>query len=138
MMQFALFINGAFVETRDFPDKPENIPHKNVEWYPVGTAVEGNAPGWAIQNGEAIETYAAPPPLMEVLKTDIWLRMSDAEAGAAQAALEGMKASAPRLYRLFSDATEIRHDSDFFPQLRGVFIQLYGADRAAELLEATR
>jgi hypothetical protein len=140
MAQYALFIDGAFVEKRERETRPAHIPHKNVEWYPVGAEVEGDSNGWAITNDEAIRTYVVtPPPVLQVvLKTDIWLRMSDDEAAAAQAALEGMKASAPRLYRLFSDAAEIRHDSDFFAQLQNVFVQLYGADRAAALLEAAR
>lgn len=35
MAEFALFINDAFQEIRNYPERPENIAHKGVAWYPV-------------------------------------------------------------------------------------------------------
>lgn len=141
MAQFALFVGGEFQETRHYDERPDHIPHKDVAWYPVGTQADGDPARWEIVGDEAVQFIPAqpsPPAYNALLKTDIWLRMSDAEAAKAQAALEGMKSSASRLYRLFSDATEIRNDTDFYPQLHGVFVKLYGEARATELLGVTR
>lgn len=65
-MMYALFINGEFQSTRRLPERPPHIPHKNVEWYPVGTSatteVEADA-GWTIISDEAVENvYVSPPP----------------------------------------------------------------------------
>ena len=35
MEEYALFINGEFVEIKKKSSRPPHIPHKNVEWYPV-------------------------------------------------------------------------------------------------------
>jgi len=35
MAQFALIRDGAFVEIRTYPSKPDDIAHKNVVWLPV-------------------------------------------------------------------------------------------------------
>lgn len=35
MTEYALLIADEFVETRQYENRPEDIPHKNVAWYPV-------------------------------------------------------------------------------------------------------
>lgn len=35
MSEFALLIKGEFQEVRNYETRPENIPHKSVEWFPV-------------------------------------------------------------------------------------------------------
>jgi hypothetical protein len=35
MTEYALIVDGTFKETRNFPEKPANIPHKKVVWLPV-------------------------------------------------------------------------------------------------------
>lgn len=35
MTEFALLINGTFQEIRNYADRPADIPHKGVEWFPV-------------------------------------------------------------------------------------------------------
>lgn len=35
MAEYALLINGEKQEFRHYAERPEHIPHKNVEWYPV-------------------------------------------------------------------------------------------------------
>jgi hypothetical protein len=65
MPMFALFRDGEFAEVRNLPERPDDIEHKAIEWFPVGDAVttqtQGDA-GWAIIAGEAIQTiYVAPP-----------------------------------------------------------------------------
>lgn len=68
MQSFALFRDGVFDETRQFPTRPADIPHKNVAWYPVGSTVEGTPAGWTIVGDEAIQTVepvVVPGPLRE-------------------------------------------------------------------------
>lgn len=35
MAEFALFVDGAFREIRRYKARPDDIAHKNVNWYPV-------------------------------------------------------------------------------------------------------
>jgi len=35
MTEFALVVGGKFQEMRNYAERPPNIAHKNVEWYPV-------------------------------------------------------------------------------------------------------
>lgn len=35
MTEYALLMDGSFVETRQYDERPPHLPHKNVEWYPV-------------------------------------------------------------------------------------------------------
>ena len=62
MPLFALFRDGTFAEVRNLPSQPEDIPHKSVEWFPVGEPVTGENVGWAVVDGEAVQTVAPPAP----------------------------------------------------------------------------
>jgi hypothetical protein len=42
MNEYALFIDGVFIKIKRLAEQPENIPHKNVVWYPVSRTVEVN------------------------------------------------------------------------------------------------
>lgn len=35
MSEFALVVSGQLLETRNLPERPPNIEHKSVEWFPV-------------------------------------------------------------------------------------------------------
>lgn len=61
MPKFALFRNGEFAEVRDLPERPQDLPQKNIEWFPIGAPVEGREPGWSIVGGEAIQTIQPTP-----------------------------------------------------------------------------
>lgn len=39
MTEFALLIDGQFIETRWYETRPPHLPHKKVEWYPVAREV---------------------------------------------------------------------------------------------------
>ncbi len=43
MAKFALFVGDQFKRVRDFPERPVDIPHKNVKWYPVVREVVDNS-----------------------------------------------------------------------------------------------
>ena len=65
MTEFALLIGGQFRETRNYEMRPENIPHKAVQWFPVireygepGEGVEGDA--YVIR---VVDPATLPPPL---------------------------------------------------------------------------
>lgn len=61
MQSFALFRDGVFAETRRFPARPDDIPHKMVAWYPVGAQKTGSPVGWKVVSGKAVETVAPAP-----------------------------------------------------------------------------
>lgn len=68
MAQFALFKDGVFSEVRSRPEQPEDLPQKNIKWYPVGAQKTGSLVGWKIVSGKAVETVApapTPPPRRE-------------------------------------------------------------------------
>ena len=54
MEQFALYINGEFQELRFRTERPPDIPHKNVKWYPIGESRPGPNPGWILDRSVAI------------------------------------------------------------------------------------
>jgi len=86
--------------------------------------------------GLGVSTAGLPKEhqVWSIKKTDIWLAMTDQEAAQAQGLLNSMKETSPRLYRLFADAEIIESTTDFYPQLRGAFVSLYGEGRTVELL----
>ena len=42
MNEYALFIDGVFIKIKRLAEQPENIPHKNVVWYPVSRVVNND------------------------------------------------------------------------------------------------
>lgn len=63
MNEYALLINDVFQGIRSFEERPEDIPHKNVAWYPVvreyGTPFEGLEGGnWVIRT---VDPATVPP-----------------------------------------------------------------------------
>lgn len=94
MAEYALVIDGTFVEIRQYDDRPPHIPHKNVEWFPVVreygepfSGVEGDA--YVIR---IVDPATLPPPVpvsisprqarLALLETD---KLDAANAAVAQA-----------------------------------------------------
>jgi hypothetical protein len=96
---------------------------------PPGGAIEVAAPpqdARATWNGA--RWVEPPPPPRWLLKSTIYARMTDEELAALDAAV----AAAPvRLRRAWDDAVEIDPD---MPLVRDMAVQLFGAQRAAEIL----
>ena len=80
--------------------------------------------------GEAAERYRRS---RVVRKTDIYRRMTDAEAATLRALEDDFRDQEPKLYYLWS-VPELRFDDAMFPVLVGVFEETFGEQRAAELL----
>ena len=66
-----------------------------------------------------------------VFPADLWRRATDEEAEAIDHA---MGAQPLRIRRIFTSALEYRSDDDMWPLLMGAATQLFGEERAAELL----
>lgn len=47
MTEYALLMDGEFVEIRPFEERPEDIPHKGVVWYEVVRGVGDTFTGLA-------------------------------------------------------------------------------------------
>ena len=74
-----------------------------------------------------------PPPALEnISKNIIWERMTDQEAVAADNLL---KAQSPKTRRIYDGATYISVRAAEYPMLLGAMTQLFGAQRAAEILK---
>lgn len=75
-----------------------------------------------------------PPPKTRIAKDMIWRRATDDEAAQMQAAL----ASQPlRLQQIYDGASWIETTDELFGVMNAALTQLFGADRAAQLLEPT-
>lgn len=61
MTEYALLIDGAFVETRRYDERPPHLPHKNVEWYPV--VREQGEPFQGIEDDTYVIRALPPVPL---------------------------------------------------------------------------
>jgi hypothetical protein len=69
MTQYALVIDGQSVEFRDYPQRPSDIPHKKVAWYPVfrgfGEPFEGLENGvWVVRT---VDPAMLPPSVPEFI-----------------------------------------------------------------------
>ena len=67
MSEFALLIGGQLREVRELPDRPENIDHKQIEWFPV--LREYGEPFSGVENGSYVfrtpDPATLPPPVPE-------------------------------------------------------------------------
>ncbi len=66
-----------------------------------------------------------------ISKDDIWRRATEDEAVQMEAALQQVS---PRLHEIYNGATFISPDDELFAVLQGALVQLFGQERAAELL----
>ena len=83
--------------------------------------------------GNVIEPYVAPPPApYDLAVSDIWGRMTDAEAEAFDAA---MSVAPPlRLRKQFNSASIMTSDSELFNFTKGVLTSSIGAARTGEVM----
>lgn len=73
-----------------------------------------------------------PPVLKNISKNIIWERMTDDEAAQTDAMLE---AQTPKIKRIYEGATYISVKAAEYPLLLGAMTQMFGAQRAAEILK---
>lgn len=69
MPNYALVINNEFIEVRNYAEKPEDIPHKNVTWYEVQRGVGEAFTG--LRDGKWMIISADPATLPPVVPTSI-------------------------------------------------------------------
>jgi hypothetical protein len=76
-------------------------------------------------------TKPAPPAPIAIDKIEIWRRMTDAEHDAM---IEGVATQSQRIQDIFNAVVTFRSNAPEWPLLQQMATQLYGSDRAAELL----
>jgi len=69
MAEFTLFIDGSFSTIRRLDTRPENIPHKSVEWFPVKR--ECGEPFEGLENGvyvvRTVDPASVPAPVPDTI-----------------------------------------------------------------------
>jgi hypothetical protein len=114
MAEFACIMGGALRDIRSMPERPEDIAHKGVRWYPVRRATGSPASQGVVNDEYVIVTPAAGPPRAV---TPRQFRIALHRAGklaAAQAALDGANAET-RIAWAYAEA--IRRDGPLITQL---------------------
>lgn len=98
-------------------------------------------PADVIAEGDALAALVAiteqppPPPLpLTISKDAIWRRATDEEAEQMEAALQSQPV---RIRRIYDGATFISTADELYVVLEGALVQMFGAERAAQLLEPT-
>lgn len=96
---------------------------------------EDVAIGWSYTNGEFVapspNTDQLEPVITIVPAVTLWERMTDAEA---EQVAEAMATQPFRTRKIFETASTFRSDHELWPLLEQIANELFGADRAAELL----
>lgn len=79
--EFALFVGGDLRETRELPERPENIPHKSIRWYPVERRTGAPASAGIVGDAYVIVTPEPVPSSISMRQCRVVL----ARAGALDA-----------------------------------------------------
>lgn len=83
---------------------------------------------------DEMPSYPAPEPETVVYPVDLWSRMTNAEADAVEAAMTTQPA---RIQNIFRSASSYRSDHELWPLLVSMATNLFGSERAAEILAAS-
>ncbi len=114
------FGSAEEAEVYSAPDDREEVPNRpgdNFDW----------------RDGQWVERVASAA-IATISKDAIWRRATDEEAEQMEAALQ---AQPVRLRRIYEGATFISTSDELYAVLEGALVQLFGVERAAELLEPT-
>ena len=104
MIEFALFRDGNFSETRYFDERPANILHKGVAWYPV-QRVTGEPSSGII--GDAYVVSTAPPVAPPRSVHIAWLEAALAEVDKLASVEAAVGTATPAAQALWRRATTI-------------------------------
>ena len=100
--------------------------------FDLGTGQETSVP-YTPEEEAAADAYVDPVPVIEnISKNIIWERMTEQEAAQADTLLRAQPA---KIYRQYDGATYISTKAELYPLLLGAMKQLFGEQRAAEILE---
>ena len=112
-----------------------SVPTKDIqESYPAGTVNVPLKPGsdYIMKNGEWVHTPISPDPVIVVVPAvTLWERMSEDEAVQVEAA---MSTQPFRTRQIFMTAQTFRSDHELWPLLEAMAKELFGEQRAADLL----
>lgn len=114
MAEFACIIDGTLRDTRNLPERPPDIAHKAVRWYPVVRRAGSPASAAVVGDEYVVVTPAAGPPRAV---TPRQFRIALHRAGrlqAAQAALDGASAET-RIAWAYAES--VRRDGPLVAQL---------------------
>lgn len=75
-----------------------------------------------------------PPNVTVLYPVDLWSRLSDAEADAVE---QAMTTQSVRIQNIFRSASSYRSDHELWPLLVSMATNLFGSERAAEILAAS-
>lgn len=102
------------------PDDLENRYRQMVaEWEAEGNAIP------------PYERPTEPEPVTILYPVDLWSRLTDVEADQVEAA---MRTQPARVQNIFRAASSYRSDHELWPLLEIMAIELFGPERAAEIL----
>ena len=86
--------------------------------------------GWLLVDG-AFQAPVVPDPVTVVYSVDLWTRMTNAEADQVGAAMDQQPF---RVRRIFESANSYRSDHELWQLLVQIATDLFGAERAAQIL----
>ena len=102
------------------PDDMENGHRAMIaDWEAVGNAIEPYVPG------------PEAPTVISIPAVTLWERMTEAEGEQVEAV---MQTQPFRIRQIFTTAQTYRSDHELWPLLQQVASELFGAQRASELL----
>ncbi|WP_058599005.1 hypothetical protein [Aureimonas ureilytica] len=97
---------------------------------------EGEKVAMTAEEIAAWKAEGPPAPLPTIVyPADLWRRATDPEGDAIY---EAMQRQSRRIIELFRAAQTYQSDDELWPLLMGAATELFGADRAAELLAPSR
>lgn len=132
MIEFALFRDGNLVETRYFDERPVNIPHKGVAWFPV-QRVTGEPSSGIVGDAYVVSTLppVAPPRSVHIA----WLEAALVEIdklASVEAAVGTATPAAQALWRRATTITEIDPEVVAIARVLGIDLPAL-FDRANEI-----
>lgn len=122
MKSYALLIDGVYKESRDYAEKPVDIPHKKISWHEVVYA-EG-APKQGLESGKWVIYHPAPeelPVKIQVVSARQG-RLALHAAGLLETVDALVQQSSPEIKIAWEYTTEFRRDDPILTSmLKDVF-----------------
>ena len=117
--------DGSYVVSLD------GMPYHVTPDDPLFAIVVEMAADAALETEQTMQFEPVISDVTSVMPADLWRRATDDEAEAIEAAMQSQPL---RLRRIFQTATSYRSDDELWPLLLGVATELFGSERAEQLL----